>query len=176
MVPATARATDACARLMTDTNTERAIRTHANTVWRVCVLYLGAGFDAQDAFQETFARMCAVQTSFSSEEHRKAWLIRVATNICKDIFKRAERANASLEESPSAREAHSSDAFEIPGGTFAEVFDAMAQLPREQRGAVYLSVVEGYTAAEIGIMMGAPANTVYTWISKGKKQLKEALS
>ena len=41
---------------------------------------------------------------------------------------------------------------------------------------LYLAVYEGYTAPEIARMLDAPVNTVYSWISRGRKLLKEALS
>ena len=40
---------------------------------------------------------------------------------------------------------------------------------------MYLALYEGYTAPEIATMMDAPVNTVYSWIARGKKTLKEAL-
>lgn len=41
---------------------------------------------------------------------------------------------------------------------------------------LYLALYEGYTAPEIAEMLDAPVNTVYSWIARGKKTLKEALS
>ena len=39
----------------------------------------------------------------------------------------------------------------------------------------YLALYEGYTAPEIASLMEVPVNTVYSWIARGKKTLKEAL-
>lgn len=50
--------------------------------------------------------------------------------------------------------------------------DALDDPPRTP---VYLALYEGYTAPEIAEMLGAPVNTVYSWIARGKKTLKEAL-
>ena len=40
------------------------------------------------------------------------------------------------------------------------VLDAVRALPENYRNAVYLHYYEGYTAAEVGRMLGAPTNTV----------------
>ena len=67
---------------------EQAMDAHGSTVWRVCVLYFRASADAQDAFQDTMVKYALADTvSFNDDEHRKAWLIRVAANTCKDMPK-----------------------------------------------------------------------------------------
>ena len=67
---------------------EQAMDAHGSTVWRVCVLYFRASADAQDAFQDTMVKYALADTvSFNDDEHRKAWLIRVAANTCKDMLK-----------------------------------------------------------------------------------------
>lgn len=57
-----------------------------------------------------------------------------------------------------------------------EVLDAMSDLDDPPRTPVYLALYEGYTAPEIASMLDVPVNTVYSWIARGKKTLKEALS
>lgn len=60
-------------------------------VWRVCLMQLGNSHDACDATQETFIRLMNCSKFFCSEEHEKAWLIRVATNYCRDVMKSSHR-------------------------------------------------------------------------------------
>ena len=52
----------------------------------------------------------------------------------------------------------------------------MRRLDDPPRTPVYLALYEGYTAPEIASMLDVPVNTVYSWIARGKKTLKEALS
>lgn len=52
----------------------------------------------------------------------------------------------------------------------------MRSLSDPPRTPLYLSIVEGYSAPEIAEITGTPLNTVYSWIRRGKKLLKEALS
>ena len=150
---------------------------HGDTVWRVCLLSLRHEADAQDAFQDTFMRYAlADATAFEGDEHRKAWLIRVATNACRDMLRRASRrTSVGLDEGLDQLVA-ASDPEEQPGSAVHEVIDAMRALDDPPRTPLYLALYEGYTAPEIAALVDAPVNTVYPWISRGRKQLKEALA
>ena len=57
-----------------------------------------------------------------------------------------------------------------------ELGDALQDLRPEQRAALLLSAVDGYTQAEIGVMLGVPAGTVASWLSRTKAQLRKALT
>lgn len=158
------------------TDIERAIDAHGDAVWRACVLYFGSKADAQDAFQETMLRYATHDEPFNDDEHRKAWLIRVATNVCKDMLKAASRKNVALDDAPQALAAASTDPAVSPDSRVREALDAIRALPDPPRTPVYLALYEGYTAPEIANMVSAPVNTVYSWIARGRKQLKEALA
>ena len=70
-------------------------------MYRVCYGFFGNAPDAEDATQETFLRLFRYDGAFNDAEHEKAWLIRVASNICKDVLKSAEvsrRADVALED------------------------------------------------------------------------------
>jgi RNA polymerase sigma factor, sigma-70 family len=57
-----------------------------------------------------------------------------------------------------------------------ELGDALQHLRPEHRAALLLNAVDGYTQAEIGVMLGVPAGTVASWLSRTKAQLRKALS
>jgi RNA polymerase sigma-70 factor (ECF subfamily) len=57
-----------------------------------------------------------------------------------------------------------------------ELSEALRELRREHRAALLLSAVDGYTQAEIAVVLGVPAGTVASWISRAKAQLREALT
>lgn len=156
---------------------EQTIDAYGDAVWRVCVLHFKMKDDAQDAFQETMLRYALSDTVFSSDEHRKAWLIRVATNACKDMLKAASRRNVALDDAPPhALAAATTDPDADPASPVREALDAIRALPDPPRTPVYLALYEGYTAPEIAKMVNASVNTVYSWIARGKKRLKEALA
>jgi len=154
---------------------EKTIDSHGDTIWRVCVLYFRQSADAQDAFQEAVLKYSLSEKAFSEEEHRKAWLIRVTTNICKDMLKAAHRRNIPLDTIPDCNSLSSEGSDIKPGSDLYEALDAIRNLSDPPRTPVYLALYEGYTAPEISRMLGAPVNTVYSWISRGKLLLREAL-
>ncbi len=59
--------------------------------------------------------------------------------------------------------------------TRAELAAALSGLRAEEREAVFLSAVEGYTAAEIGELMEAPRGTVLSLVHRARKKLQSAL-
>ena len=156
---------------------EAAIEAHADTVLRACAVYLREKADREDVFQETFLRYACSEVQFADEEHKKAWLIRVAANLCKDQLK---SANARVESLDAAEE----DGFSPVGddGLEAqrklegeELLKALYALEEKYRVVLYLKYYEGYTAAEIAAQTGMPENTVYTNLSRGKRQLMGVL-
>ena len=157
-----------------DETIERAISEHGDVVWRVCRMRLGQRADAQDAFQETFlAYATHDEVPFADANHERAWLIRVATNACIDLLRSPTHTMANLDD--AFVEIPTDEPADDPGSALWEVSDALATLPAEQRQALYLTVGEGYPATEVAEMMGAPANTVYSWVARAKQKLREVL-
>lgn len=156
--------------MRSDADIEEAIDRYGDTVLRACCAYLSY-HDAEDAFQDTFIKYAAHDAAFNDETHRKAWLIRVGVNLCKDKLRKASMREVSLNESadiPTKSE----------DGAIADrlrIRHAMQQLSDDQRLAVMLSVVEGYSVPEIAQVMDKPQNTVYSHLTRGKKKLKKVL-
>ena len=153
------------------------MHAHADSVWRVCVLHAPSQADAQDAFQDTFVKYAQADGKrFNGDEHVKALLLRVAINRCTDMARSAARRNVPLEESNVASWAASSDGESQPGSLEWEAVEVMRTLDDPPRTPLYLALCEGYSAQEIADQVNAPLGTVYSWISRGKAQLREALS
>ena len=150
---------------------------HADTVMRVCTLYFHSQPDRDDAFQDTFLKYAQSSTEFADEEHRKAWLIRVATNCCKDMLKAAHARNVSLEnvgeqalaDQPASQEAERSEQAKLLTG-------ALRKIDEKYRVVLLLKYYEGYTAPQIAQMLDIPENTVYTNLARGREKLKEVLA
>lgn len=156
----------------------QAMTAHADTVWRVCALYFPGEADRQDAFQETFLRYAlADETEFADDEHRKAWLIRVARSRCLDMIKKEKRTTPLDDEGLEAAAPEPSHANDDQPDSFAhEVMDALRAMTDPPRTPVYLALCEELTAPEIARLLDAPVNTVYSWIRRGKQHLREVLS
>ena len=88
----------------------------------------------------------------------------MAINKCKNLH-RAKRS----EEVPLPPQFPASA--EVDGS----VLDEVRALPEPYRNTIYLHYFEGYTAAEIGEILGAKRNTVLSWLSRGRQALRERM-
>lgn len=146
----------------------RAIEQYSDTVRRLCMIHLKNHADTEDIFQTVFLKYVLSSVSFESEEHEKAWFIRVTINACRDLLKSFFRSHVvSLDEvmdQPAP----------LPPDN-REVLEAVLALPCKYREAVYLHYYEGYTAPQIGRILGKNVNTVYTLLTRSKQMLREKL-
>ena len=131
-----------------------AVQRYSDTVFRAAMHNCSCTADAEDVVQDVFEKLLRYEGRFESEEHLKAWLLRVAINRCRDITRAARQKDTELDENIPAPES----------GNDGSVLDAVRTLPENYRNAVYLHYYEGYTAAEVGRMLGAPTNTVLSWL------------
>ena len=147
----------------------RAVEQYADTVRRICMIHLKNYADTEDIFQTVFLKYVLSSVSFESKEHEKAWIIRVTVNACRDLLKSFFRSRTvPLEElvrEPAA----------APTGEDREVLEAVLSLPGKYKDVVYLHYYEGYTAPEIGQILGKNTNTVYTLLTRAKGLLRERL-
>lgn len=153
----------------------KAIDEHADTVLRVCMLYLANHHDAEDAFQTTFIKYSQSDVTFNDGEHRKAWLIRVAKNVCLDMRKAASRKDIAFETSETGDSLYGSHVDCYPSEQVDETLEAMYGLPDEQREVLYLIYYEQYPATQVATILDKPVNTVYTLAARGRKKLREVL-
>ena len=65
---------------------EAVMHTYGNMLFRLCLIALGNVSDAEDVVQETIIKYMQKAPKFNNKEHEKAWLIKVATNKCRDIL------------------------------------------------------------------------------------------
>lgn len=146
----------------------RAIERYADTVRRICMIHLKNHADTEDIFQNVFLKYVLSTAVFESEEHEKAWFIRVTINACRDLLKRFFRSRTV-----------SLDTLLDQPADLAEndrtVLDAVLALPGKYRDVVYLHYYEGYTAPQISEILHKNVNTIYTLLNRAKQALKETL-
>jgi len=155
--------------MRTEEETQRAIGQYADMVRRICMVHLKNYHDTEDIFQTVFLKYVLSSDTFQSQEHEKAWFIRVTINACRDLLRSFFRRNTvSMEE------------IEEMAGSFgteedSEVRQAVLRLPEKYRDAVYLHYFEGYSAAETGKLLGKKENTIYTLLSRARDILGREL-
>lgn len=77
----------------------RAMERNADTVRRLCLIHLKNHADTEDIFQNVFLKYALSSIRFESEEHERAWFIRVTINACRDLLRRFfRRRTVSLEK------------------------------------------------------------------------------
>ena len=124
--------------------------------------------DAEDAVQEALLRLYKTDKEFESEEHVKAWLIRVTINIAKSTCTSFWHRN---------RVPYEDYIEEIPfeDDSDRDLMEAVLSLPDKYRIIVHLHYYEGYKTREIADTLKLSENTVKTRLLQSRKLLKTKL-
>ena len=141
-------------------------RRHAPAVYRLAYARTGSRADAEDVMQEVFLRLVKAGPDFDSEEHAKAWLLRVASNCANDLFRRPwRRREEPLDENLSAPERPEE----------GSVTQAVLSLPARYRIPIHLYYYEGYSVAEIARILGRSEGTVKSRLFRARDLLRNQL-
>ena len=144
---------------------EAVLDKYGNNLYRICLITLKNQADAEDALQDTLVRYLQKAPRFESEEHQKAWLIRVAVNICRDMLRKRRYHQEELENIPVPQaDEHQQSAL-----------DALLTLPEQFRIPMTLHYVEGYSVAELAKLLSLTQSAVKMRLSKGRTLLREAV-
>ncbi|MFR2561559.1 MAG: RNA polymerase sigma factor [Anaeromassilibacillus sp.] len=149
----------------TNAEIERVVNEYATMLLRVAYSQLNNRAEAEDTVQEVLLKYMEKAPIFQSEEHEKAWLLRVTVNHCKNHLASAWfRKRADLDEGIPAL-----DNAEL------EVVSAVAALPAKYRAVVHLYYFEGYSTKEIAEILHSRPNTVSSRLSRARALLAKAL-
>ena len=145
---------------------ELAVEKYSRMLFRICFAILSNKEDAEDAVQDTFLKYYTEAPTFGSSEHEKAWLIRVATNISKNMSRfRARHRALSMDEVAEIG---------VDNRDFG-VFESIMSLPAKYKIVMDLHYIEGYTASEISMITGVRADAVRKRLQTGRNKLKTEL-
>ena len=146
---------------------EQVIRRYADTVYRLALAQMHNPADADDVFQDVFLRYAEKAPAFASEEHRKAWLIRVTLNRCRSHY----RSHWWKRILPLDAAAHASVLDEYDPA----LADALAQLPPKYRAVIHLHYFENYDTGEIAALIRQQPSTVRSQLTRARQMLKDRL-
>lgn len=141
------------------------ITKYSNMVYRIALTRTGTVENAEDIFQEVFLKYSEKLPKFESEEHRKAWLIKVTINLTKNFYNSSwNKRTVNLDESL---------VFQTEEET--NVFSTVCELPQNYKTVIYLMYYEGYKVREIAKLMNSNEGTIKTWAFRAREILKEKL-
>ena len=144
---------------------EEVMGRYQTMVFRLAYSYTRSRSDAQDICQEVFLRYFCRRPPFTSEEHRRAWLLRVTVNRCK----------SHLSSWWVRRTVPLDDRIPMPEPEYQELDEVLRQLPEKDRLVIHLFYYEDCTTREIARMMHCTEGAVRTRLTRARQRLGDLL-
>lgn len=141
------------------------VEKYSDLLLRVAFTYMKNISDAEDMVQEVFLKLVKDYPSFENDEHKKAWLIRVTINLCKNRLKSAwfRKTEPIYDTTLSFSD---EDKF---------VMNAVMELPTKYRSVILLYYREGYSIKEISNILDIRESTLSSQLQRARAQLKSKL-
>lgn len=140
------------------------VEKYGSLIFRIAYCILCNPQDAEDAVQETFLKYLTKAPEFNGEEHRKAWLIKVSTNISKNMLMfRLKRETVNIDDVENIGITRND----------LELFELIMSLPAKYKIVMVLYYVEGYKSKEIAEIIDVNEDTVRKRLQKGRELLKK---
>ena len=156
---------DAGNQLRLDDSPEQVIRFYSDMVYRLAFARTGTRYDADDVYEEVFLRYLKKKPKFKSEEHRRAWLLRVTINCSNSFLTSAwQRQVQELPEDLPFRQPED-----------YQLYDRLKQLSAKYRSVIHLFYYEEMSVEEIGEILHRKPSTVRTQLTRAREQLRHIL-
>jgi RNA polymerase sigma factor (sigma-70 family) len=157
---------------------EARILPHLDDAYTLARHVLGDEHDAQDAVQDAALRAFRHFAGFRGDNAR-AWFLAIVRNCCLTLREggAVDRATVPFGEQHLSivRDDESADASAIAQSERAQVERALADMPIEFREVLVLREVQGLSYAEISDIVGVPAGTVMSRLSRARRRLAAKL-
>jgi RNA polymerase sigma-70 factor, ECF subfamily len=150
------------------------VTRHRDRAWAVALRTTGNPNDAADAVQDAFVKAYRTVGSFRGDALFTTWLHRIVVNACLDQMRKTRaRPTSPLDEDTAAV----ADPADPIGRTELghDVVSALSRISVDQRTAIVLVDVEGYSVQEAASILGVPEGTVKSRCHRGRVQLAELL-
>ena len=142
-----------------------AVEQYFDMVYRLAMARTKDKTLAEDVCQDVFLRFLKSDKEFESEEHIKAWLIKVTINCSKGVF----TSSWFKKTVPLSQEL----TFSSP--EYSDLFDQVKKLPQKYATIIHLFYYEDMSIAEISALLNMKESTVKSHLFRGRNQLKELL-
>ena len=150
---------------------EEIVRRHRDRLWAVALRTMREPEEAADALQDALISAYRAAGSFRGESAVTTWLHRIVVNACLDRIRRRQvRPTVPLPEEGPGEPADSRDRM-AERDTSMVIEDALGRLPVEQRAAITLVDIEGYSVADTAALLGVAEGTVKSRCARGRARL-----
>ncbi len=150
-------------------NVEYLVDKYLNDIIRIAYSYLHNLEDAQDAAQQAFITYLQKKPEFESENHAKAWLIKVSVNICRNILRSPHNTRrAELTETLAA-----DNPIEMSDEEEA-MLKAVQALKQPYQEVIHLYYYEDYSTEEIAEFLNIPSATVRSRLARARAHIKKS--
>lgn len=144
----------------------RMVEKYFNMIYKLALSQTGEKEHAEDVTSDVFLKFISTDKEFETEEHIKAWLIRVTINRSKSIFSNSWfKKTVPLEDNITV---------EMPESE-SEVYEAVLSLPQKYRAVIHLFYYEELPVAQIAKYMKINESTVRSQLHRGREMLKTKL-
>jgi len=131
---------------------------------------------ASDALQEACVTIFKTAHSFRGESKVFTWVYRLVTNACIDqLRKEKTRTSRNIEDDSLEFIGDDESDFSEKKSTEIAIRKALASISKDQREAVSLVWIEGYTVEEASEILAIPLGTAKSRCHRGMKELAEIL-
>ena len=148
--------------------------THAPRVYSLAYRLSGDAEKAREFTQDTFIRAFSRLAQFRGDAAFSTWLHRITLTVVSN----ARRSEVRIAREVTLDEAHAIEfsAPEAEPDLKESIARAVENLTEAYRTTLILHDIEGYTHAEIAVMLGVPEGTCKSRLSAARAQLREALA
>ncbi|MBB5775949.1 MULTISPECIES: RNA polymerase sigma factor SigM [Nonomuraea] len=153
------------------------VKRHRDRMWAVALRTLGDPDEAADAVQDAFVSAYRKAATFRGEAAVTTWLHRIVVNACLDRMRRKSVRPVADDELIEAAERETP----LPDQTVErevsmEVSAALKLLPSDQRAALVLVDMMGYSVEDAAQVLQVPSGTVKSRCARGRAKLAPILS
>lgn len=144
---------------------ENMVEKYSNMVYRLALTRTKSKENSEDVYQEVFLRLSRKLPNFESEEHEKAWLIKVTINCSKNLLNsNFLKYNSELKEEIAfdTKERH-------------DIYYAVQELPLKYRTIIHLYYYEQYKINEISKILNISENTIKSRLARAREKLKQKI-
>ncbi|MBO4863767.1 MAG: RNA polymerase sigma factor [Eubacterium sp.] len=142
---------------------------YSDSIYRLAYSYLGSMHDAEDIVQDIFLKL--VQRNIRiGEGKEKSYLMSMAANACKDLFRSGRmKLTVPFEEVADRAFDYSLEEQDI------SLFEALKKLPENYRAVIHLHYFEGYKVKEISKILRISQSGVTMRLTRGRDMLADLL-